>query len=339
MLVGVGSPLPTDFPSWSRVFTDVRVGYVPASAVVKIALGAAWIFWAFLSYEIAAEGSSWIRHHCSRRSSALGPLQVVLAKLVASVILTAPLPVRGMVLAAPLSPSNDAILLSADVATAPPTPTPDSLSLPTYLVQPRDTLWGIAERCLGDPLRWSEIASLNVGRQEGTTTFEDPNWIYPGWVLLLPADATVADASGESPVVAGPSPPPPEDPATAISGAPATTAPTEETARRPASRSGVGRVTDVVHRASVAPIGLGILGGSVVLLLDRLRRSRQRRHPRGVRISLPEADLASLELGLRAAADVDLTMSVDLGLRMFASLTKDMGEAPTVSVVRCRPDS
>ncbi|HML00141.1 MAG TPA: hypothetical protein VK428_08140, partial [Acidimicrobiales bacterium] len=80
LLAGVGSPLPTEIPPWARLFTDLRVGYVPTSAIMKIALGAGWVFWAFLSYEIAAETSSWIRHHSSRRSSALGPLQVVLAK-------------------------------------------------------------------------------------------------------------------------------------------------------------------------------------------------------------------------------------------------------------------
>jgi DNA-binding SARP family transcriptional activator len=58
----------------------------------------------------------------------------------------------------------------------------------TYIVQRGDTLWGIAERELGDPLDWSQIYALNEGRpQPGGATLTDPHWIDPGWMLLLPA--------------------------------------------------------------------------------------------------------------------------------------------------------
>ena len=361
LLAGVGSPLPTEIPPWARLFTDLRVGYVPTSAIMKIALGAGWVFWAFLSYEIAAETSSWIRHHSSRRSSALGPLQVVLAKLVASIVLSTPLPARGMATPGALSPSNDGIWLTSSVTTVPPAPpTSDSLALPSYVVQPHDTLWGIAERCLGDPLRWSEIASLNEGRQEGATTFADPNWIYPGWVLLLPADATVPDASAISPVPpAGIEGMVPARSSIELSGRPirADHAPYRRRTAAPSGLSGhlrtrparsessshrapdAARLVGGVHWTSVHTIGFGVLGGSVILLLDRLRRARQRRLPRGVRVSLPEAELAGLELGLRRSADVELTLSIDLALRLFASVSKDMGAAPRLAAVRGRPDS
>lgn len=62
-----------------------------------------------------------------------------------------------------------------------------------YVVQPGDTLWGIAERQLGDPLRWQEIFALNQGRVEPDgAVLSDPNWIYAGWTLLLPTDAPSA---------------------------------------------------------------------------------------------------------------------------------------------------
>jgi LysM repeat protein len=54
---------------------------------------------------------------------------------------------------------------------------------PSYVVQRRDTLWGIAQRYLGDPLRYTEIARLNP------QTVGPDNEISPGAVLTLPADA------------------------------------------------------------------------------------------------------------------------------------------------------
>jgi len=55
----------------------------------------------------------------------------------------------------------------------------------------RDTLWRIAEQHLRDPLRWPEIYQLNAGRpQPDGAALTDPHWIRPGWLLLLPTDAT-----------------------------------------------------------------------------------------------------------------------------------------------------
>ncbi|WP_163552378.1 LysM peptidoglycan-binding domain-containing protein [Candidatus Frankia alpina] len=53
-----------------------------------------------------------------------------------------------------------------------------------------DTLWGIAERFLGDGLRYREIFDLNEGRtQPDGRVLSKPSLIHAGWVLLLPADA------------------------------------------------------------------------------------------------------------------------------------------------------
>lgn len=65
----------------------------------------------------------------------------------------------------------------------------------TYLVQPPegrhyDCLWTIAERYLGDGLRWREIYALNKGFvQADGSMLRDPDLIYPDWVLALPDDA------------------------------------------------------------------------------------------------------------------------------------------------------
>jgi DNA-binding SARP family transcriptional activator len=356
LLAHFGSPLPTRVPSWSRFVTDVRVGYVPSSAAVKVALAAGWALWAFLSYEIVAEGSSWIRNHASRRSSALGPLQPVLARLVAALVLSAPVPGRGPISASSAAPFAAKIeLTGSEVPTASPVPVIDPASLPTYVVQPHDTLWGIAERCLGDPLRWSEIASLNEGRPEGSSQFGDPNWIYPGWVLVLPADARGLESStpgiSSVPAVAQPDTsaqvlPPPSKSSTGSrqhSVQPREpTRPADERAVLAGGGAGSAgerpRSTDQ-RRPPVTPIEYGILGAGVILVLDRMRRARQRHVPQGVRISLPKGELADLERGLRSAADRPLLSSVDIGIRLLAELVANGACSwPPLVAVRCRPD-
>ncbi|MBM0225524.1 LysM peptidoglycan-binding domain-containing protein, partial [Micromonospora sp. ATA51] len=61
----------------------------------------------------------------------------------------------------------------------------------TYTVQRGDTLSGIAEQCLGDARRWPEIFALNRGTHFADVggTLRNPNLIYPGWTLDLPAEA------------------------------------------------------------------------------------------------------------------------------------------------------
>lgn len=47
----------------------------------------------------------------------------------------------------------------------------------TYIVEPGDTLWGIAERFFGDGNRYKEIAELN--------NLADPNIIHAGQELVI----------------------------------------------------------------------------------------------------------------------------------------------------------
>src|SRR5699024_7358434 len=53
-----------------------------------------------------------------------------------------------------------------------------------------DTLWDIAERYLGDGLRYKEIWELNkdVIQPDGQA-LRDADLIYPGWVMRMPEDA------------------------------------------------------------------------------------------------------------------------------------------------------
>ncbi len=128
---------------------------------------------------------------------------------------TRPLPIRP--------PSPEAIATpSGATPSGAPVATQPAGSPSTYVVQRGDTLWGIAERQLGDPLEWQAIYQLNEGRsQPGGATLTDPHWIDPGWTLLLPA-ATSPPPAGP----AGPVPLPPlTTPTGPTAGPPATTPP------------------------------------------------------------------------------------------------------------------
>jgi hypothetical protein len=71
------------------------------------------------------------------------------------------------------------------------------------VIAPRDTLWGIAARELGDPFRWPEIFDANRGvPQPDGDTLADPGLIRPGWTLRLPPSDADPAGNGREVVVA-----------------------------------------------------------------------------------------------------------------------------------------
>jgi DNA-binding SARP family transcriptional activator len=271
----------------------------------------------------------------------------------------------------------------------------------TYVVQPGDTLWSIAQRELGSPLQWREIAALNMGRpQADGSELTDAHWIYPGWVLLLPVQTASSTApaptasvaanavdpvtSDQSPDTSAPSTVSPRlsaDPARSTDPA----APTDESARplwnirNPgppeqqmvdnAARAGIrelraaeGLGSDLalghnekiepisrrghgVLRFPIAPIGYGVLGAGVLSILTKLRRAQQRRRPSGLRIVLPEEQLADLEHGLRLGADEDAVEWIDMAQRLLSARIRastnpqadSIDRLPRMIGVRLRP--
>ncbi len=94
----------------------------------------------------------------------------------------------------PLAPA-----VPAQVRALLPTPPAAERDGHWYTVKPprgahHDTLWDIAERHLGDGMRWKEIYELNRGRsQPDGRHLTTPSLIQPGWRLRLPADAVGLD--------------------------------------------------------------------------------------------------------------------------------------------------
>jgi LysM repeat protein len=84
----------------------------------------------------------------------------------------------------------------AAVRTAPT----DTGSSPIWTVTKGDTLWGIAEQALGDPLRYPQIADLNEGRiQPDGRVLRSDDFLLPGWQLRLPADAHLPESRAAQP--------------------------------------------------------------------------------------------------------------------------------------------
>ncbi|MEB3327657.1 MAG: LysM peptidoglycan-binding domain-containing protein [Candidatus Sericytochromatia bacterium] len=60
----------------------------------------------------------------------------------------------------------------------------------SYTVRPGDSLWSIADRQLGNPLRWQALQAGNRGRYPSLS--QHPEHLQPGWQLALPTAAKPA---------------------------------------------------------------------------------------------------------------------------------------------------
>ena len=344
----VGWPLPHHVPSTGQIGHVLTQHGIAGRSLVDVLAVVVWITWAVLVASVAAEIPAALAGRRARRLPVAGVFQPLTGRLVAAVVVaclalaprpapdttTAPAalglaavrrPVAALVLSSdrqPLSyrapPTSPPGADTAATGTAPPgTPAPGPVAGATrsYVVQRGDTLWGIAERELGDPLDWSQIYALNVGRpQPGGVTLTDPHWIDPGWTLLLPTPAGTAPATARS---SPPSSSPLTPPGQAVPGpgaTPATTLPPTATSpttavpppagppARPVptsivpDRTGHGRAPAPVNGTSLHPVDRGLdpvrlPSGSVVagsfaagvlsaVALGRLRRRHAYRyHP------------------------------------------------------------
>ncbi|AKU18063.1 LysM peptidoglycan-binding domain-containing protein [Luteipulveratus mongoliensis] len=212
----VGNPLPTSAPDRSWLTADVT-----ADTVIKVLAVLVWIVWAHFVVCTIAE---WRAVRAGRVPGAMpfgGGAQLVARRLVATVLLLSGTASIAQTFTANSAPSSLApttvatataqsgLTLPADLALKQSSQTMDAgfegdytqATSPApatkyYTVEPpggrhHDTLWDIADRHLGDPLRYKEIFALNEHKvQPDGRRVVDANLIHSGWELVMPADAT-----------------------------------------------------------------------------------------------------------------------------------------------------
>ncbi|ORT98534.1 hypothetical protein UK99_01505 [Frankia casuarinae] len=229
----IGWPLPHHVPSWDEIEARLT-GPMDDTLLLDILAVLLWPLWAAFTLSVVfavpdvVREARWPSHRPPLPASGMRGLATF---LLGAVLLTV-LQSRG-----PLTPTSGPAAAPA-VATAPAAPrfvpvAATSVSDPalpaaaagTAVVQlpangVYDSLWRIADRCLGDGARWPEIWALNHGvLQADGRALTQPGLIRPGWVLALPTPPDTAP----SPAGPAPSTPPPsQEPA---SPAPTPTAP------------------------------------------------------------------------------------------------------------------
>ncbi len=172
---------------------------------------------------------------------------------------------------------------------------------PTHLVSPRETLWSIAARRLGSPLRWREIAELNydVVQPDGDALTRR-HWIRPGWSLLLPSGReNHGTEHREGRMIDHP-------------GSPAETDAPDRLGESPWG-----------SRLPVAPLGGGVVGAGVAGMLDRMRRAQQRYRRSGTYIRLPDESARTMEERLRIGDGQSVCSHVDRSLEILAQWSAD----------------
>ncbi|MCV2491878.1 LysM peptidoglycan-binding domain-containing protein [Geodermatophilus sp. YIM 151500] len=193
-----GAYLPDELPSWAQVTTAVS-GPDTGAVFLGLLVMIGWIAWACFTLSVAAELVSQLRGLPPLRLPGLAAPQQLAALLVAAVLGVG----SGPLLAAPALAGPPVVAEQPVGHEEPPVPAPPgdtrptapTAAGPTYTVQPRDTLGRIAARYLGDWTRFEEILELNRGRpQPDGAILTDPGLIRPGWILVLPPDATRAEA-------------------------------------------------------------------------------------------------------------------------------------------------
>ncbi|MFC7306803.1 BTAD domain-containing putative transcriptional regulator [Streptomyces monticola] len=159
-----------------------------------------------------------------------------------------------------------------------------------YVVEPGDTLWDIAERKLGDPLKWPRIYALSKDvLQPGGVRLSDPDVLLPGWNLRLPVHTLAPGPEHEQrppepggssePIPSGAPTPGPDLPEAAGSG-PSPRPSTSATAAPDHHRDAPSAQPATVSLGQAAAIGITSAAG-IAAAVALAAAHRQRRHRPG----------------------------------------------------------
>ncbi len=205
----VGNPLPGSGPSKDWLTADVN-----AELVINVLAVLVWIVWVHFVVCFLSEWRAIRKGRMPGNVLLGGGSQLLARRLVAGLLMlsgglslaqgltttvTADEAGSGRIadtISAITTDSNRAGAAVSDVSQVGDTPAMQTATgTKHYEVMPpqgrnHDSSWDIAERTLGDGMRWKEIYDLNKNRlQPDGRRYTDADLIRPGWQLLLPADA------------------------------------------------------------------------------------------------------------------------------------------------------
>jgi len=190
-----GWPLPTKLPDWSNVYWSARQNHVPAEFVIKTLAVVAWLAWAQLMWALLWElvvnvprtlrgqrtvSAPWSLGLASRAARAMvAPLMLLTTFMSSAPAVAAP--ALADLSSSAWFGSGGARAMAAAVVDL---HTPAVADAPTWVVEAGDTLWDVAERCLGDGSRVDEVLACNPGLAATSR-------LRVGESLTLPSEATV----------------------------------------------------------------------------------------------------------------------------------------------------
>ncbi|QWF81020.1 BTAD domain-containing putative transcriptional regulator [Amycolatopsis sp. CA-230715] len=294
LIYGVGWPLPDHLPNMDEIGSAL-LSPMSTSLLLDTLACLAWLIWLVFVIEVAScafdvARGAW-RPELRLQS---GPVRRVAAVLVSALLVA--LLGRTAAPAEGARPVGHAPVVVTALARPPAvsgehpgTPPPQSTAEPgTERVRlpaggVHDSLWRIAQRCLGDGDRWPEIWALNDGSpQPGGRVLSTPNLIHPGDTLRLPVTSPPPAVSpAAAPPAPGPTSPAPAEPAhpplPTTTPPPSTPAPatTDPAAGPAADRPAGGAVTWGSGEVFVS-VGLAAAVSALLVLARRRRQARYR---------------------------------------------------------------
>ena len=207
LVLFVGWPLPTSIPTTDALSRAMQIGISDQFVVNTLAV-IVWLAWAQLVLAMGSQSLAAVRGRSRVHVPVLPGMQAFAARLVTGILLligplqparagAAPMPVPVVADAHPamevvdedvidLRPQEPAWWANGERPVV-------AESGETVTVQRHDSYWAIAERTLGDGLRWREIHDLNVGRTmaDGHVIALGDDTLRAGWQLAVPSDASV----------------------------------------------------------------------------------------------------------------------------------------------------
>ncbi|MEW9527027.1 BTAD domain-containing putative transcriptional regulator [Microbispora sp. NPDC049125] len=179
---------------------DLFTSRVGPETIIAILVLLVWLAWLQLFLCVVVEVYAGLRHvGMPARVPLSGGTQALANRLVSAVLLlftatAVAVPIARAGLPAPIRPQVAA--LSAPVETEAERPALHAREVKkVYVVQPphgrhHESLWEIADKCLGDGRRYHEIYRLNQHKEQPDgSRLHMADLIRPGWVLDMPDDA------------------------------------------------------------------------------------------------------------------------------------------------------